>query len=228
MADYPRCEGKAPSSPSRQRRGLASAPAAKPLLSRRGQRRGGGSPGLGVGISRYNSSVLKLLQCEQAASDPAWPIVFDPRSGSLHARKPIKLLLRAVRPCHQDETAAGLRRKNLEGGLMFDCCHFHDFSNHPTNRGLAPVPIQIGAQTSLARPGTWCDRGPETQREPQFQCATGWLGAANRSGLLAKQTVQPALSSLRFWHQEGLQAGQRFWAHPNVYPGPISLYSCLT
>ena len=130
----------APSSPSRQRRGLASAPAAKPLLSRRGQRRGGGSPGLGVGISRYNSSVLKLLQCEQAASDPAWPIVFDPRSGSLHARKPIKLLLRAVRPCHQDETAAGLRRKNLEGGLMFDCCHFHDFSNHPTNRGLSACP----------------------------------------------------------------------------------------
>jgi hypothetical protein len=87
--------------------------------------------------SRYNSSVLKLLQCEQAASDPAWPIVFDPRLGSLHARKPIKLLLRAVRPYHQDETAAGLRRKNLEGGLMFDCCHFHDFSNHPTNRGLS-------------------------------------------------------------------------------------------
>ena len=87
---------------------------------------------------------------------------------------------------------------------------------------LSSVPIQIGAQTSLARPGTCCDRGPETQREPQFQCTTGWLGAANRSGLLAKQTVQPALSSLRFWHQEGLQAGQRFWAHPNVYPGPIS------
>jgi hypothetical protein len=33
-------------------------------LSRRGQRRGGGSPGPGRGISRYNSSVMKLLQCE--------------------------------------------------------------------------------------------------------------------------------------------------------------------
>ena len=32
----------------------------------------------------------------------------------------------------------------------------------------------------------------KTQREPQFQCATGWLGAANRSGLLARQTVLPA------------------------------------
>jgi hypothetical protein len=94
-----------------------------------------------VGVSRYNSSVLKLLSVRvKAASDPAWPIVFDPGLGSLCASKPIKLLLRAFRPYNNDETAAGLRWKNFEGGLMFDCCHFHDFSNHPTNRGLSACP----------------------------------------------------------------------------------------
>jgi hypothetical protein len=60
------------------------------------ERRGGGSPGLGVGVSRYTSGVLKRLSVRvKAASDPGWPIVFDPGLGSLYASKPIKLLLRA-------------------------------------------------------------------------------------------------------------------------------------
>jgi hypothetical protein len=54
--------------------------------------------------------LLKLLSVRvKAASDPAWPIVFDPGLGSFYAGKPVKLLLRAFRPYHNDETAAGLR-----------------------------------------------------------------------------------------------------------------------
>jgi hypothetical protein len=96
------------------------------------QRRGDGSPGVGCRVT--TAALLKLLSVRvKAASDPAWPIIFDPGLGSFYAGKPVKLLLRAVRPCHNDETDAGLRWKNFEGGLMFDCCHFHNFSNHPTN-----------------------------------------------------------------------------------------------
>jgi hypothetical protein len=121
----------------------------------------------------------------KAASDPGWPIVFDPGLGSLYASKPIKLLLRAFRPYHNDETPAALRWKNFEGRLIFDCRHFTTSPIIRRTEGRAPIPIQIGARTSLAPPGTRCDRGPETQREPQFRYATGWLRAANRSGLLA-------------------------------------------
>jgi hypothetical protein len=85
--------------------------------------------------------VLKLLSVRvKAASDPTWPVVSDPGLGSLCASKPVKLLLRAFWPYHNDETTAGLRWKNFEGRLMFDCCHFHDFSKHPTNRGLRACP----------------------------------------------------------------------------------------
>jgi hypothetical protein len=130
--------------------------------------------------------VLKRLSVRvKAASDPGWPIVFDPGLGSLYASKPIKLLLRAFRPYHNDETPAALRWKNFEGRLIFDCRHFTTSPIIRRTEGRAPIPIQIGARTSLAPPGTRCDRGPETQREPQFRYATGWLGAANRSGLLA-------------------------------------------
>src|SRR5260370_9707850 len=80
------------------------------------------------------AALLKPLSVRvKAVSDPAWPIVFDPGLGSFYAGKPVKLLLRAFRPYHNDETAAGLRWKNFEGGLMFDCCYFNDFSNHSTN-----------------------------------------------------------------------------------------------
>jgi hypothetical protein len=111
-----------------------------PLLFWRGQR-GGADHRAWAWVSRYNSSVLKLLSGRvKAASDPTWPVVFDPGLGSLYASKPIKLLLRAFWPYHNDETTTGLRWKNFEGRLMFDCCHFHDFSNHPTNRGLSACP----------------------------------------------------------------------------------------
>jgi hypothetical protein len=93
-----------------------------------------GDSGAGTDHRAWGVVLLKLLSVRvKAASDPAWPIIFDPGLGSFYAGKPVKLLLRAVRPCHNDETDAGLRWKNFEGGLMFDCCHFHNFSNHPTN-----------------------------------------------------------------------------------------------
>jgi hypothetical protein len=95
---------------------------------------GAGADHRAWGCRATTAALPKLLSVRvKAASDPAWPIVFDPGLGSFYAGKPVKLLLRAFRPYHNDETAAGLRWKNFEGGLMFDCCHFHDFSNHPTN-----------------------------------------------------------------------------------------------
>jgi hypothetical protein len=97
------------------------------------QRRGGGSQGR-VTCRATTAALLKLLSVRiEAASDPAWPVVFDPGLSSFYAGKPVKLLLGAFRPYHNDKTAAGLRWKNFEGGLMFDYCHFHDFSNYPTN-----------------------------------------------------------------------------------------------
>jgi hypothetical protein len=41
----------------------------------------------------------------RAASDPAWPIIFDPGLGSLYARKSIKLLLRPFPPDHNNNIA---------------------------------------------------------------------------------------------------------------------------
>jgi hypothetical protein len=86
----------------------------------------GRNTGLGRGgIALHQRRVLKRLSVRvKAASDPGWPIVFDPGLGSLYASKPIKLLLRAFRPYHNDETPAALRWKNFEGRLIFDCRHF--------------------------------------------------------------------------------------------------------
>ena len=115
--------------------------------------------------------MLKLLSVRvKAAGDPTWPVVFDPGLGSLYASKPIKLLLRAFWPYHNDETTTGLRWKNFEGRLMFDCCHFHDFSKHPTNRGLRACPYSNRHPNIFS--ASW-KRGVIEGRKPRMSLSFG-------------------------------------------------------
>jgi len=56
--------------------------------------------------SGFTSQLSRITAVQILASiNPAWPMVFDPGSGSLHTIKPVKLLLRPFRPGHNNQVA---------------------------------------------------------------------------------------------------------------------------